>query len=438
MARGLDALTIRTLGRTRAAGRGLGRRHLPDRRLASSTRSASGGTPTSRPRSHRSGTPSKRLRRPVPRRRWRRGTSADSAPLGLDAQTTTVNLVRRDLFARGWQAPPAAGSNELATDLPRRPACPDPPARASGTSRTSGSSRSSSPIPASSSRSSCASSTERPTVGLIVDVRGNGGGDIRAAERLLQVLTPRRIEPEPAQFIVSPLIRRLCIANQADPIDLRPWTASCIDAVETGATFSTGFPIGSGRRRQRSRARRYYGPVVLITDARCYSATDIFAAGFQDHEIGRIVGVAERTGAGGANVWTHDLLRQLLPVALVAAQVAARRGDLPGGDPSHDPGRPARGRAARGPRRRGPTASIAITYDDLLHDNRDLIDAAVAEMAGGPPDASRRRSRVGADTVTVEVQTAKLDRVDAYVDGRPVGSADVRGRPMRLPSAPRR
>ena len=48
--------------------------------------------------------------------------------------------------------------------------------------------------------------------------------------------------------------------------------------------------------------------MVLITDARCYSATDIFAAGFADHEIGKILGVDDNTGAGGANVWTHGLL----------------------------------------------------------------------------------------------------------------------------------
>ena len=58
--------------------------------------------------------------------------------------------------------------------------------------------------------------------------------------------------------------------------------------------------------------QRYHGPVVLITDALCYSATDIFAAGFQDHGIGPVLGVDDNTGAGGANVWTHDLLKVLL------------------------------------------------------------------------------------------------------------------------------
>jgi len=50
---------------------------------------------------------------------------------------------------------------------------------------------------------------------------------------------------------------------------------------------------------------------LLVTSARCYSTTDFFAAGFQDHGIGLILGVDSNTGAGGANVWTHALLCRL-------------------------------------------------------------------------------------------------------------------------------
>ena len=57
---------------------------------------------------------------------------------------------------------------------------------------------------------------------------------------------------------------------------------------------------------------------MLITDALCYSAADIFAAGFQDNGLGAIVGTDAHTGAGGANVWTHDLLRMWLPTTTSA------------------------------------------------------------------------------------------------------------------------
>ena len=44
-----------------------------------------------------------------------------------------------------------------------------------------------------------------PKEGLILDVRANGGGYVYVAEALLQDLTPRRIQPEPTQFINTPV-----------------------------------------------------------------------------------------------------------------------------------------------------------------------------------------------------------------------------------------
>ena len=151
-----------------------------------------------------------------------------------------------------------------------------------------------------------------PQNGLIIDVRNNGGGLIYASERLLQLFTPHRIKPEPAQFINTPLTYELCRRNAPSPyIDLTPWFKSFKQAVETGATFSQSFSI-TPEDWCNDIGQIYNGPVVLITDALCYSATDIFAAGFQDHKIGPILGTSGNTGAGGANVWTHTYLEQCM------------------------------------------------------------------------------------------------------------------------------
>ncbi|MGH6692499.1 MAG: S41 family peptidase, partial [Gammaproteobacteria bacterium] len=146
-----------------------------------------------------------------------------------------------------------------------------------------------------------------PKERMILDVRGNGGGLIWAGERLLQLFTDKSIEPTRAQFAVTPLTVELA---KADPM-LAPWRPSLQRAVETGAAFSAAFPI-TPPERCNDIGRRYSGAVVLITDARCYSTTDMFAAGFKDHGIGKILGTDDNTGAGGANVWTIDLLRQIL------------------------------------------------------------------------------------------------------------------------------
>jgi len=154
-----------------------------------------------------------------------------------------------------------------------------------------------------------------PKNGLIIDVRGNGGGLIYAAEQLLQVLTPETIEPEKAQFINSATNLTLCRNHSHSSLFpgliLNEWIESIKQSVTTGATYSLGFPISKPEDCNKL-GQQYFGPVALIVDPLCYSATDIFAAGFKDHDIGPIIGTADNTGAGGANVWSHPLISLLM------------------------------------------------------------------------------------------------------------------------------
>lgn len=155
---------------------------------------------------------------------------------------------------------------------------------------------------------------QMPAGGVILDVRNNGGGLIWAAEQLLQLFTDRRVEPERAQFINTPgalaLARLNAPSAAASDLDLRPWIDSMARAVVTASVHSEGFPI-TPPERANNVGRKYRGRVVLITDALAYSATDMFAAGFQDHELGPIIGVDDNSGAGGANVWSYALLQSL-------------------------------------------------------------------------------------------------------------------------------
>jgi C-terminal processing protease CtpA/Prc len=214
-----------------------------------------------------------------------------------------------------------------------------------------------------------------PPDGLIIDVRGNGGGLITAGEKLLQVLTSEEIEPERFHFINTPLMLQLSQGNKW----LKKWAPSIARSIETGAIYSQGFHL-EDVKEYNSIGQKYYGPVVLITDALCYSTTDIFAAGFKDHKIGTILGVDGNTGAGGANVWTHDLLKELLPTNSsiqelpqnAAFRVAIRRttrvGDMVG-MPLEDLGVK-------------PDCIHHMTMDDLLHHNKDLIEKAGRILTG--------------------------------------------------------
>ncbi|MGB5736803.1 MAG: S41 family peptidase, partial [Thiohalocapsa sp.] len=259
-----------------------------------------------------------------------------------------------------------------------------------------------------------------PQDGLVIDVRGNGGGLILAGEQLLQVLTPRPIEPTLFQLRNTPL--NLGLAEQIR--FLEPWCESMRQALMTGAAYSAGYPI-TDPRAANAVGQRYHGPAVLITDALCYSTTDIFAAGFRDHGIGPILGVDANMGAGGANVWGHDLLRQLAPGA---------------GFPYRPlPGNAGMRVSMRRTVRVGPSAGTVLedlgvvpdrihrmTREDLFEGNPDLIAAAADLLANLP----RRRLAIRLGQVVdagqeVVADCLGLDRLDVLVDGRPLGSLDV-------------
>jgi C-terminal processing protease CtpA/Prc len=252
--------------------------------------------------------------------------------------------------------------------------------------------------------------------GLILDVRRNGGGLIPAGERLLQLLTPRRIEPARFHFLNTPRTARLA----ADHAFLAPWKRSIDQAVETGTDFSQGFGLLAAERCNDI-GQKYHGPVVLVTDALCYSTTDIFAAGFQDHAIGTIVGVDHATGAGGANVWEYPLIAALardprvLPLTLpreASFRFAVRRVTRVGanaGMPLEDIGVV-------------PDVFHETTRRDLLESNADLIAHAIDVLKTQPTQTlTVERASARACRVT----TANLDVVDAYLDVHPLVSHRV-------------
>jgi hypothetical protein len=262
---------------------------------------------------------------------------------------------------------------------------------------------------------------EMPKDGLIIDVRGNGGGLIWAGERLLQLLTPKPVEPCRVQFINTAENLRLCRSVSA----FSPWVRSLERALESGATFSAAFPI-TQPNRCNDIGQRYYGPVVLITDARCYSTTDIFAAGFQDHGIGEILGVDDNTGAGGANVWTADLIRRFYQ----AGNIEAPLRPLPKGTGM----RVAIRRTLRVGAEAGteledfgvvPDDRHKLTRADVLDRNPDLIAHAARMLTGRPARRFDVTTRRNGQDIQIDVTTSNVDFVDAFINDRPHSSSST-------------
>ncbi len=221
-----------------------------------------------------------------------------------------------------------------------------------------------------------------PQQGLIIDARGNPGGKIRAGERLLQLFTPRRIIPELFEFINTPLNLEIC-RHAPKHWELSRWADSMADAVQTGAIYSSGFPFNS-EESCNDIGQVYHGPVILIIDALSYSTTDMFAAGFQDNEVGEVLGTSDNTGAGGANNWTYDDLMTAL-------------GNYPGSPFKPLPKGADIGLAMRRSIRVGrnsgrPLEELGIVPDDrhyitkrdLLEQNYDLLRKAAEKLRSKP------------------------------------------------------
>ena len=209
--------------------------------------------------------------------------------------------------------------------------------------------------------------------GLIIDVRGNGGGFINSGERMLQLFSDHPVEAERLHFINTELTLDVAKSNALGSF-ASEWRRSIELSLLTAAVYSQGFPIESPNVTNAI-GQRYNGNVILITDARCYSTTDIFAAGFQDNELGPILGVDDNTGAGGANVFTHDLVQTVLagpdsPIEDLPnganMRVAIRRTTRVGanaGLPLEDLGVI-------------PDETHELTRNDVLNGNPDLINEA--------------------------------------------------------------
>ena len=165
----------------------------------------------------------------------------------------------------------------------------------------------------------------------------------------------------------------------------------------------------------------YGGPVVAVVDANTYSAGDLFAAGFYDNEIGTLITVGEATGAGGANVWSPERRERRAARDARSSSRCSRRASA---TPSRSAGRRRAGDfdgaaiedvGVQGHR------SYAMTRRDLTGNNGDLRAMCGRLLATQPLTGLELTLR----ETTVRAAAKGLDRLDVYVDGRPVGWHDL-------------
>lgn len=272
-----------------------------------------------------------------------------------------------------------------------------------------------------------------PQRGLVIDVRDNPGGNILAAERALQLFTPRTIEPARFSMLATPLTRYLCTTPWLRD-ELRPWRESLEAAVRNGELYSAAVPI-TPRSDCNDIGQRYSGPVVLIASATTYSSGDLFSAGFVDNRIGPFVCVGDSTGAGGANVWEYAWFRAVLRGSAfelpklpdgAGMTVSFRRATRIGGalgTPIEDVGVP-------GGRR------YQMTYRDLTCANKNMLAYCIDILRRLP--VSRLDARLGPSGTRLSVTSEGLDRLEVRFDGRSADSIPLRSNAAQQIAVPAR
>ena len=273
--------------------------------------------------------------------------------------------------------------------------------------------------------------------GLIIDIRSNPGGDVQAAERMLQMLTPRRIEPihfhlantSAVQAVLRSLKTESASLSAEDAVKLSQARAELEAWIEDadhpplpkGSALTSGRPL-TDPDRANAIGQIYQGRgVALLINSLTYSAADIFAAGFQDHSIGVMIGTSMVTGGGGANVWSHaDLLNKLGPTPGVALA------ELPG-DASMSLAirRCSRVGGSKGQAVEDQGVKVDVVYwtedvGDLIAGNAGILRRACKELAHNGV------FRVDADSatqnndgsITVAVTTTNIKTLKFYINGQ--------------------
>jgi hypothetical protein len=179
----------------------------------------------------------------------------------------------------------------------------------------------------------------RDTQGLVIDVRGNGGGSRHA----LLTLLPYFLRPEEGPVVVN-VARFRFPPNQSTgtgegylanrflyPASWSGWEdgdREAITALEAG--FEPAWDPGEGFSAwhhlvvRPAGDDRYEAPVVVLCDSDCYSATDVFLGAFADRTGATLMGTPSSGGSARS-------LRYRLPASGLVVRLASMASFRPDG-----------------------------------------------------------------------------------------------------------
>ena len=214
--------------------------------------------------------------------------------------------------------------------------------------------------------------------GIIIDVRANGGGQRAHINALLPLFMPEKAR------VVNIAARRLprteprppegWLANRYTfPLEWDGWSDRERAAIEAAmADFAPQWPLPDGQFSdwhamvvsRKPGEPRYTGPVVILMDEGCFSATDIFLGAFKGVEGVTLMGAPSSGGSARSERHRLQALQEEVRLATMASfQPGGRLYDGNGIEPD---------------------VLIKPTVDELLGETDTILDAALQHIATAP------------------------------------------------------
>jgi len=183
------------------------------------------------------------------------------------------------------------------------------------------------------------------SVGLIIDVRGNGGG----SQDCLKTLLPYFMEPDAPLRVVNVAAYRLPIelpepnpsgflglyGRGLHPVSSDVWKTDEKESISKFlATFNLKWKLPEKkfsdwhamgiRPSTNPKAYHYQKPVIVLSDAGCFSATDNFLGGFKGLPGVTLMGTA--SGGGSGRMQSYSLPNSGIPLTLCQMASYQRNG----------------------------------------------------------------------------------------------------------------
>ncbi len=140
----------------------------------------------------------------------------------------------------------------------------------------------------------------KDTTALVIDLRGNYGGQINFAEQMAALFGAMPVKSLPFYVRANDFILPMFLADQ-------PWLQLITPEVANNTLVGPSY-LTSVSHLERV-PQSYFGKVTLLTNSECFSSCDLFSAVMKDYARVKIYGTDRSTFGGGANVWATGYLK---------------------------------------------------------------------------------------------------------------------------------